>query len=164
MSVSSNKTAPLEINKTNIEFEGKGGYKVNLTFEAKDLKDVENFGQIDPVCILLQYELKDVDKDGDLDEFEWVEKGRTEMIKNSQSPKFTTPIQIQFTFQVQQDMKVLFVHGDEQKPIGQMCFNMGNVMGGPTEHYEGTLTEVKSEEETEVNAEPSNESHGTVMI
>lgn len=86
------------------------------------------------------------------------------MIKNSQSPKFTTPIPIQFTFQVQQDMKVLFVHGDEQKPIGQMCFNMGNVMGGPTENYEGTLTEVKSEEETEVDAEPSNESHGTVMI
>ena len=45
-----------------------------------------------------------------------------------------------------------------------MCFNMGNVMGGPTENYEGTLTEVKSEEETEVDAEPSNESHGTVMI
>ena len=83
MAVSSNKTAPLEINKTEISFEGKGGYKVNLTFEAKDLKDVENFGQIDPICILQQYELKDLDKDGDMDEFEWVEKGRTEMVKNS---------------------------------------------------------------------------------
>lgn len=42
--VGTNKTAPLAMNVTDIKFEGASGYKVNLTFMAKDLKDVENFG------------------------------------------------------------------------------------------------------------------------
>ena len=41
---STNKTAPLGINVTDIKFEGVDGYKVNLSFEGMNLKDVENFG------------------------------------------------------------------------------------------------------------------------
>ena len=42
--VGTNKTAPLALNTTEIKFEGSESAKVNLSFMAKDLKDVENFG------------------------------------------------------------------------------------------------------------------------
>ena len=60
-------------------------------------------------------------------------------------------------------MKVIFVHGEEQKPIGEMKFCMGNVVGGNTEEFTGTLGPVTTEEETEVDAEQG-ESHGQVTI
>ena len=78
---STNKTAPLGINVTDIKFEGVDGYKVNLSFEGMNLKDVENFGQIDPLLILYMKCAKDIEEcEGDDPEFEWIEKGRTEMV------------------------------------------------------------------------------------
>lgn len=61
-------------------------------------------------------------------------------------------------------MKVLFVHGEEQKPIGEHLFAMGSVMGGKTMSHTGKLGPVKGEdEETEADAE-NEESHGEVTI
>ena len=44
--VSTNKTAPLAMSMSvyNIKFEGVSGQKVNLTFSASNLKDVEMLG------------------------------------------------------------------------------------------------------------------------
>ena len=66
-----------------------------------------------------------------------------------------------FTFQLQQEMKVKFIHGDD-KPIGELEFNMSQLMGSKTQTFTGTLGPIKNEEETEIDAEP--EDHGSVTI
>ena len=45
-----------------------------------------------------------------------------------------------------QEMKVVFMHGEE-KPIGEMIFSLGQVVGGKTSSYTGKLGPVKNEEE-----------------
>lgn len=70
--VSTNKTAPLALNVTEIKFEGTDGYNVNLQFSATNLKDVEMLGEIDPICIIYEKQLKDLNGDG-AEEFEWYE-------------------------------------------------------------------------------------------
>ena len=42
-------------------------------------------GEIDPICILYEKQLKDSNNDGE-GELDWYEQGRTEMIKNTENP------------------------------------------------------------------------------
>ena len=66
--ISPNKTAPLDINKVDIKFEGPTSEKFNLSFIGKNLEDVEHFGQIDPFIIVQML---------DVETGTWVEQGRT---------------------------------------------------------------------------------------
>lgn len=87
------------------------------------------------------------------------------MIKNTENPRFTESVTMKFTFNCLQEMKVIFMHGEE-KPIGEMFFTLGQVVGGKTSSYTGKLGPVKDEETVEdADAEAEDTpDHGTVVI
>ena len=95
--------------------------KVELFISGKGLKDLDAFSKSDPTCIV--YEMDGVN---------WVERGRTEQLKNNLNPEFKTRIVMNYFFEKAQKLKFLMVDGDchgDFDTIGEIQTTMGNIMG-----------------------------------
>uniref|UniRef100_H3BHP9 Copine-3 n=1 Tax=Latimeria chalumnae TaxID=7897 RepID=H3BHP9_LATCH len=100
--------------------------KVELSISCDSLIDKDVGSKSDPLCVLLQ-------SSGD---GRWVEVGRTERVKNNQSPEFSTKLQIDYYFEKVQ--KVMFgVYDIDNKSVD---LSDDDYLGG----YECTLGQIVS--------------------
>jgi hypothetical protein len=72
----------------------------------------------------------------------WVERGRTEQIKNNLNPDFKSRILLNYFFEKAQNLKFMMIDGDGQDYdlIGEIQTSMGKVMGAKAQMLTQDLT------------------------
>lgn len=81
--------------------------EVELSLSCRDLLDTDVFSKSDPMCVtyLKTYETQD-----------WVEVGRTEMVKNTLNPDFVRKVHLTYRFEEQQWLKFAVYDIDNESP------------------------------------------------
>ena len=95
--------------------------QVNLFISGRKLKDLDAFSKSDPQCIL--YEMING---------KWKKIGKTEQVKNSLNPDFTTSFEVPYFFEREQKYKFKMIDGDgdgDHDKIGSVKTTMGSLMG-----------------------------------
>jgi hypothetical protein len=98
--------------------------QVNLFISGRKLKDLDTFSKSDPVCLVFEK-----GQNGS-----WQKIGKTEQIKNSLNPDFTTSFQVAYWFEKVQNYKFVMIDGDgdgDYETIGEVEVTMGKLMGAP---------------------------------
>ncbi|XP_069156734.1 copine-8 isoform X5 [Procambarus clarkii] len=101
--------------------------KVELTIEAKNLKNRDVLSKSDPLCILY---MKETGQDS------FYEVGRTEMIKDSLNPQWVRAIEVDYRFEERQILKFSVydwdsksTNPDDQDSLGSVECSLGEIMG-----------------------------------
>ena len=107
--------------------------RVELFISGRKLRDMDTFSKSDPRCLVVE------NANG-----HWREIGRTEQIKNSLNPDFTTSLKCNYFFEKVQQLKLVMIDGDgdgDYDTIGELNTNMGQLMGARAQMFTGTLTD-----------------------
>jgi vacuolar-type H+-ATPase subunit F/Vma7 len=102
---------------------------VQLSVKCTELADLDLFPKSDPMCALFSRKKDD-----------WVEEGRTEIVRDSFSPKFTKTFVLQYHFEEKQLLKICVYNVDSDSKdlaqhnfIGEAEFSLVNVIVAGTE-------------------------------
>ncbi|KAJ5077497.1 copine [Anaeramoeba ignava] len=105
------------------------GFKIMLTIKCQNLLKKDKLSDSDPMGVLFAK---------DANTHELTEIGRTEVIKNNLSPKFTTTFELIYLFEVIQIYRVTIYDIDNESEklekhdvIGSIDFNLGELMASP---------------------------------
>jgi len=101
--------------------------KVVLSFECKQLANLDTLSKSDPQIILYK---KEVGND------KWIEFARTEMVKDNLNPKFATSVDIDYYFEQVQPLRFLVIDVDDERGalkdqdiIGEVITTLGAIVG-----------------------------------
>ncbi|XP_063078603.1 copine-3-like [Engraulis encrasicolus] len=100
--------------------------KVQLTVSCENLLDKDTFSKSDPLCVLLMRS----------SESQWMEVGRTEMVLNCLSPKFSKRFVLDYCFEVVQTVKFELYDIDD----GSVALSSQDFLGA----FESTLGQIVS--------------------
>lgn len=75
--------------------------RVELTLSARGLADKDTFSKSDPICFVEEYR----PQQGNPRQFEWAQVGRTEWIQNTLNPEWNKKIQIDYYFEIKQEIR-----------------------------------------------------------
>ncbi|CAI5447175.1 unnamed protein product [Caenorhabditis angaria] len=115
---------------------------VRLNISANNLKDLDVFTKSDPICVVFEKiggakgSAKITQKTWK--DHNWIEKGRTEMIKNDLNPSFMKTIQIPYFFEENQLLRFELFDVDDEKNVSN--FESHDFLG----RFECTLAEIVS--------------------
>lgn len=101
------------------------GYKVDLFFKCRKLKDLDTFSKSDPQ---VRVYMKENNSSGNA----WKKVGETEIIKNNLDPDFKTAVQIFYKFEVQQHIRFEVIDSDGPTKFdleGTLDTTVGRLMG-----------------------------------
>lgn len=99
------------------------GYKVELYFSCKKLKDLDLLSKSDPQIVVFI-------KQGN--QTQWVKVGETEVMKNNLNPEFKTAITLFYQFEVHQHLRIEVQDYDSPGKfdlIGSIETTVGNIVG-----------------------------------
>eukprot|EP00301_Raphidiophrys_heterophryoidea_P006344 c12566_g1_i3.p1 GENE.c12566_g1_i3~~c12566_g1_i3.p1 ORF type:complete len:419 (+),score=106.01 c12566_g1_i3:44-1258(+) len=126
--------------------------RVALSFSCRDLSNLDIMSKSDPMIALFS-------KRDHLPNAQWFEVGRTEMIKDNQSPDFTTLIEIDYFFEEVQSLRIMCVDIDDFK---SQDLNRQDFIGSIETRLSNILT--SSGQQLTLPLKKGNSPHGIVIV
>ncbi|XP_060045708.1 copine-5 isoform X2 [Erinaceus europaeus] len=112
--------------------------KVEITVSCRNLLDKDMFSKSDPLCVMYIQGMENK---------QWREFGRTEVIDNTLNPDFVRKFIIDYFFEEKQNLRFDLYDVDSKSPdlskhdfLGQAFCTLGEIVGSPGSRLEKSLT------------------------
>ncbi|XP_024413662.2 copine-5 isoform X2 [Desmodus rotundus] len=112
--------------------------KVEITVSCRNLLDKDMFSKSDPLCVMYTQGMENK---------QWREFGRTEVIDNTLNPDFVRKFIVDYFFEEKQDLRFDLYDVDSKSPdlskhdfLGQAFCTLGEIVGSPGSRLEKPLT------------------------
>ncbi|XP_025781838.1 copine-5-like [Puma concolor] len=116
--------------------------KVEITVSCRNLLDKDMFSKSDPLCVMYTQGMENK---------QWREFGRTEVIDNTLNPDFVRKFIVDYFFEEKQNLRFDLYDVDSKSPdlskhdfLGQAFCTLGEIVGSPGSRLEKPLTEESS--------------------
>ncbi|XP_068414113.1 copine-5 isoform X3 [Eschrichtius robustus] len=114
--------------------------KVEITVSCRNLLDKDMFSKSDPLCVMYTQGMENK---------QWREFGRTEVIDNTLNPDFVRKFIVDYFFEEKQNLRFDLYDVDSKSPdlskhdfLGQAFCTLGEIVGSPGSRLEKSLTGV----------------------
>ncbi|KAM9234892.1 copine-5 isoform 3-T3 [Dugong dugon] len=114
--------------------------KVEITVSCRNLLDKDMFSKSDPLCVMYTQGMENK---------QWREFGRTEVIDNTLNPDFVRKFIVDYFFEEKQNLRFDLYDVDSKSPdlskhdfLGQAFCTLGEIVGSPGSRLEKPLTGV----------------------
>nr|XP_031290679.1 copine-5 isoform X6 [Camelus dromedarius]XP_045368138.1 copine-5 isoform X4 [Camelus bactrianus] len=112
--------------------------KVEITVSCRNLLDKDMFSKSDPLCVMYTQGMENK---------QWREFGRTEVIDNTLNPDFVRKFIVDYFFEEKQNLRFDLYDVDSKSPdlskhdfLGQAFCTLGEIVGSPGSRLEKSLT------------------------
>ncbi|XP_006148695.1 copine-5 isoform X1 [Tupaia chinensis] len=112
--------------------------KVEITVSCRNLLDKDMFSKSDPLCVMYTQGMENK---------QWREFGRTEVIDNTLNPDFVRKFIVDYFFEEKQNLRFDLYDVDSKSPdlskhdfLGQAFCTLGEIVGSPASRLEKSLT------------------------
>ncbi|XP_072498051.1 copine-5 isoform X12 [Notamacropus eugenii] len=119
--------------------------KVEITVSCRNLLDKDMFSKSDPLCVMYTQGMENK---------QWREFGRTEVIDNTLNPDFVRKFILDYFFEEKQNIRFDLYDVDSKSPdlskhdfLGQTFCTLGEIVGSPGSRLEKPLTLLGTKEE-----------------
>ncbi|GAB5571461.1 copine-5 isoform X2 [Prionailurus iriomotensis] len=113
--------------------------KVEITVSCRNLLDKDMFSKSDPLCVMYTQGMENK---------QWREFGRTEVIDNTLNPDFVRKFIVDYFFEEKQNLRFDLYDVDSKSPdlskhdfLGQAFCTLGEIVGSPGSRLEKPLTD-----------------------
>ena len=76
-------------------------YSLELHFSCKSLPNLDVMSKTDPLCVLYERDPRTL---------QWMERGRTEMVKDALNPQFIKSVVIRYRFEEKQSVLYIYIY------------------------------------------------------